>query len=49
MRTFEVEPYLTEAAAGFNVYLFEDGELIDTQFRRDKDLAEDIGNDWVKQ
>lgn len=48
IRTFEVQPCLSEVAAGFEVFLYEDGELVDTQFRRDKDLAEDIGNDWVK-
>lgn len=49
MRTYEIEPYMTDVAAGFNVLLFENGLLADIQFRRDKDMAEEVGEDWVKQ
>jgi len=48
MRTFEVQPCLSEAAAGFEVFLYEDGELVDIQFRRDHDAADDVGAEWVK-
>lgn len=48
MRTFEVEPHLSEVASGFNVLLYENGLLVDIQFRREEGTAEEVGEEWVK-